>query len=180
MARIFAARQSSPGSSTVVLTVSLSVRFAANTLSSVSTQTAKRQDSKTALLVHTFTSNCFDMQQQKHFYTFTGLLFYGCAGAVLRRPAAKVAVGARHGLRRVAVGARHGLRPSRGRGQARIATESRVLLTAGEITGTYSGEATADIPGFHPECERRRIREFRKDAGPSGALRAHPGGGSLS
>jgi hypothetical protein len=31
MALIFAARQSSPGSSTVVFTVSLSVRFAANT-----------------------------------------------------------------------------------------------------------------------------------------------------
>ena len=72
MARIFAARQSSPGSSTVVFTVSLSVRFAANTESSVSTHTAKRQDSKTVKRVHTFTSTRIHMQAEKRLYGFTG------------------------------------------------------------------------------------------------------------
>jgi hypothetical protein len=55
MALIFAARQSSPGSSTVVFTVSLSDRFAANTLSSLAGHTAERQEVKTFVRVHTFT-----------------------------------------------------------------------------------------------------------------------------
>ena len=73
MARIFAARQSSPGSSTVVFTVSLSVRFAANTDESVSTHTARRQDSKTVNRVHIFTPTRLNVQQEKRFYGFTGL-----------------------------------------------------------------------------------------------------------
>jgi len=84
MARIFAARQSSPGSSTVVFTVSLSVRFAANTSSSVSSHTAQRQDTKTVNRVHTFTSTLLHMQAEKRFYGFTGgpqiMTVYGFAG----------------------------------------------------------------------------------------------------
>jgi len=72
MALIFAARQSSPGSSTVVFTVSLSVRFAANTSSSVTSHTAQRQDTKTVNRVHTFTSTLLHMQAEKRFYGFTG------------------------------------------------------------------------------------------------------------
>jgi hypothetical protein len=44
MALIFAARHSSPGSSTVVFTVSPSVRFAANTAAKFTVYTATRQD----------------------------------------------------------------------------------------------------------------------------------------
>src|SRR5688572_1373017 len=72
MARIFAARQSSPGSSTVVFTVSLSVRFAANTLSSVDAHAAARQEANPVIRMHTFTSTHLYMQAQKRLYGFTG------------------------------------------------------------------------------------------------------------
>ena len=73
IALIFAARQSSPGSSTVVFTVSLSVRFAANTLSSVNAHTVERQETKPVIRVHTFTRTLFDMQEEKRNHGFTGL-----------------------------------------------------------------------------------------------------------
>ena len=84
MARIFAARQSSPGSSTVVFTVSLSVRFAANTVRSLSVQTAQRQHGKTR--AHNYT-NAYN-----HATTKTVLRLYGStyefrkpeAGSLLR------------------------------------------------------------------------------------------------
>jgi len=62
MARIFAARHNSPGSSTVVFTVSLLDRFAANTLSSLTSHTAERQAVKTFVRVHISTLNNIDMQ----------------------------------------------------------------------------------------------------------------------
>jgi hypothetical protein len=73
MARIFAARQSSPGSSTVVFTVSLSVRRAATIGGSVSSLTAQRQDVKTIQLLHTFTPKRIHMQAELRFYVYTGL-----------------------------------------------------------------------------------------------------------
>ncbi len=72
MALIFAARQSSPGSSTVVFTVSLSVRFAATTVCSLSTQTAQRQDINPVIRLHSFTSRHLHMQLFLRFYGFTG------------------------------------------------------------------------------------------------------------
>jgi periplasmic divalent cation tolerance protein len=72
MARIFAARQSSPGSSTVVFTVSLSVRLAATTGSSVPIITAQRQDVNAVMFLHVFTPIRFNMQVVIRLYGYTG------------------------------------------------------------------------------------------------------------